>query len=501
MYSIRSRFIVSLITNILRGGISFITLLMLARWLGPTDYGRMIFLLSSFIAIKQLLDMSSSSAFFTFISQKQRSKTFVGYYFRWLGIQFFILLLLVSLLVLLGWADVIWSSETPALIFLAMMAAFMQQGVWPVVVQMAEASRETIRIQILNTFIVAFYLFTVILLWFFGVLSVPVLLVAVILEWTIAAWLAVHLYKRDKPLIGNNDSFSSVWNKYKLYCLPLIPLTIMGFAHDFGDRWMLQHWGGAEQQAYFSVAQQFSAVALLATTSILKIFWKEIAEAHQQNNTGRLKRLYWKVTRILFFIASIMAGAIIPWTNELIRLMLGENYITASFVLMVMFLYPVHQCIGQITGAYMLATSMTFLYLKIGVLTMLCGLIASYFMVAPATAFLPGMGLAAEGVAIKMVLIQIISVNIAAWYISKINSWRFDFIFQFICLFGAIFLGQLLKDSIDYLFDFSLYLSVFLFFIFYGVIILFALNKMPSLAGFDRIDVDNMKNILFKKRL
>ena len=64
---------------------------------------------------------------------------------------------------------------------------------------------------------------------------------------------------------------------------PFIPLMIFGFINDFGEKWMLQTWAGSEEQAYFGIAAQYAYIALLATVSIIKPFWKEIAEANKKN--------------------------------------------------------------------------------------------------------------------------------------------------------------------------------------------------------------------------
>ncbi len=64
--SVKKRFFISLLVNIFRGAISFTTGVLLARWLGPEEFGNMAFLLSSFLAFRQLLDMARSSAFFLF---------------------------------------------------------------------------------------------------------------------------------------------------------------------------------------------------------------------------------------------------------------------------------------------------------------------------------------------------------------------------------------------------------------------------------------------------
>jgi len=68
---IASRFLFSISFNIIRGVFSFLAGLYIAKGLGPVEYGNFTFLLGSFIAIRQLIDLGTSSAFFTFISQKK----------------------------------------------------------------------------------------------------------------------------------------------------------------------------------------------------------------------------------------------------------------------------------------------------------------------------------------------------------------------------------------------------------------------------------------------
>src|SRR4030067_1502480 len=76
-------------------------------------------------------------------------------------------------------------------------------------------------------------------------------------------------------------------NEYWIYCSPLIGLSLVGFLYNFSDKWLLQKFGGALQQGYFQIATQFSSVSLLATSSILSVFWKEIAESWAKRDYGR----------------------------------------------------------------------------------------------------------------------------------------------------------------------------------------------------------------------
>src|SRR5438445_10852736 len=92
------RFGTTLIANLVRGGLSFVSGIVIARSLGASGYGDLNFLLGSFAAIGQLLDLGTSSAFYTFIPKRKRSWTFGLLYLAWMGMQFVATILVVGLL-------------------------------------------------------------------------------------------------------------------------------------------------------------------------------------------------------------------------------------------------------------------------------------------------------------------------------------------------------------------------------------------------------------------
>jgi O-antigen/teichoic acid export membrane protein len=492
-YTIKARFTASLIANILRSGVSFITGMLLARWMGPVDYGRMAFLLASFMAFRQLLDMASSSAFFTFLSQRPRSRYFVNLYWRWIGLQFLISLILVWFLLPDGSMEYIWKGEKRGVVLLAFVATFMQGVVWPIASQMAEAQRETVRAQRLNTLMVLFHLGVVLVLWWVGQLAIPLLLVAIALEWGAAGWFTARMYQDHNSQSESEAEFTetvaTVWREFWHYCLPFVPYTFLGFAHDFADRWMLQRWGGATEQAYYSVAFQFSAVALLATSSILRIFWKEIAEAHHRRDNAKVEQLYFKVSRGLYFVGAVVAGGLMPWTSEIIKLTLGKDYYGGALTLMLMFLYPVHQSMGQIGGTMLYATGHTRIQVMLGLVFMATSLAGAYFMMAPSDAIIPGLALASQGLAYKMVIIQFVQVNIVAWAIARVFKWTYDFGYQIVSLSIALTIGWLVKTLVTGWLEASTITVMMLAIPIYIALIASVLYYMPGLAGIRQIDI------------
>ena len=228
--SIRKRIAASVVANIARSGISFATSLLIARWLGPVDFGRMAFLIASFLAFQQLLDMGTSSAFFTFLSQRPRSARFIGYFWRWVGIQLLLSLAFVCIVLNDGWLNSIWKDESRGLVALALVATFMQHVIWLVASQMAEAQRETVRVQVLQIAVVIVHLGLVLALWWVGRLALPVLFAVMAAEWAAAAWLAARMYRSDAGHSDTNenspgDTMASVAGEFWRYCLPLVPLV------------------------------------------------------------------------------------------------------------------------------------------------------------------------------------------------------------------------------------------------------------------------------------
>ena len=87
-----SRFLVSAFANTLRGGLSFIATVIIARSLGPQEFGEYAFLIGTFVGIMSLCDLGTSSAFQTFVSQKERGKMFLLSYAGWQLLQILLVL-------------------------------------------------------------------------------------------------------------------------------------------------------------------------------------------------------------------------------------------------------------------------------------------------------------------------------------------------------------------------------------------------------------------------
>ena len=317
--------------------------------------------------------------------------------------------------------------------------------------------------------------------FFFIIIFEYIIAIAVALKWLEIFSLPIQ------PFIGKK-----VFIEYLIYCSPLIIYSLLGFAHEFTDRWLLQYFGGSEEQGLYEVSSRFCTVSLLAATSIMNIFWKEFAEAKENEALERMQKIYTKFSRFLFAFGAIISGFLIPWSNEIVSVFLGKPYMNSVPVLVIMLVFSIYAAVGQINNTVMYAANRTKEQLVIGGVVMAAGMVVSYFLQAPQNAMIPGLELGAMGIAIKRVLVTLISVNIITWWISRSYGWKFDWSYQFINLMGVLLLGWASRQialTILAPLSLSLIFSAVLGFTLYVLMIGIIISYIPWLAGLEKHEV------------
>lgn len=514
--SIKRRVLISLFSNIVRSGLNFISVLLLARSLSSSGYGDLMFLIGSFVAIRSLMDLGAANAFFTFISQGEKRSIHYILYFSWLIIQFVLLGLFIQILCPASLFEIIWLGHSRYLVLLAFIASFLQQQGWQTINQIGESERKTVWNQIFGVSIAVTNLLGIILLGFFGTLNIINILIFYIIEYSIILIIAFFTLGTNKYLFCPNlgeMKIRSVVPEYIKYCYPLVMITVIGFLYNYIDTWILQYFGGSTQQGLFQIANQVAMISLLATSSVLNIFWKEIAAAYEQNDKEKVQRIYFKAMRGMVMFGAVISGFLVPWTNQIIQLLLGEAYSNAAPILVIMFFYPIHQSMGQLTGAFFFATKQTRIYSIASIIIMLISMPVTYFFQAPSSGYLfPGLGLGALGLALKTVIINIVGVNISVYIISRLQGWNYNYSHQlyaialtsmvgYISYWGAHLIGS---SSYNCSIKMTLLLQGLIGAIIYFPSILLLIYYIPGLAGVSRLEVQTItqriKGMLFKEK-
>jgi len=491
------RFGVTFLANGVGSAVALVSGIIVARALQVKAYGDLSFLTSSFGNLLAFLDLGTSMAFFTFLSQKRRGRHFMLLYFGWLILQAGLVGPAIAWFLPSKIINHVWLGYERGLLLLALGATFLMGQGWTTVVHLGEARRKTVWIQGAELAQTLFHFLLLCLAVLWKVFSVRFILWIWILEYSVMTLVLAPPLIKQNLAEGPEDEkepVRNVLNRYWEFCRPLAIATNFSYLCLFLDRWLLQRYGGAAQQGFYAVGIQSTIISGLATASILKIFWKEIAEAHEQKNRDRMERLYTMVSRLLYFISAWCACLIIPYCSDLLRLTVGASYSGGWLCFSLLLLYPVHNCLGRIEGSLLYAIGDTKSFMKTSILLETLGIPVSYFLLAPATARIPGLGLGANGLSYKMVLSQVVSVNFLGYIIARINGWRFRFGYQIGVLGLLLTLGLISKWISTWLMGLwgrtgTPIPMILMGGCFYGLVSLPLVYCVPALAGLSDADI------------
>ena len=458
---INSRLLGSSIANLLRAGISFLTALYLARELGPDEYGRLSYIVAIAMAVRQLIDVQTSRAFYTFISAKTRSKKFIQFFLYWIVLQFVLAACLTVFLVPELLFERIWAGGSITLVVLGLAAVFMQHQLWVVVASILESDRRNFLVNIAAAAITASHAAVLVTFSYFEILYINLIFGALIFEWLVGA---IFLYRagmnKKKFSTTSNDSVRSILSEYLDFCAPLVPYAFVTFLYAFFDRWLLQQTSGFAEQAYYALATQFSAIAIVAMAPLIKILWKEYAEAYERQRYEEVGALLTFYNRAACLLVSVVVAIMLPFSSKLLEATLGDDYSSALPALMVMLVFPCQQIVNQLFVAFLLAAKKTSLQTNVGYIFMLASMPLTYLILAPQDWAIGGLHGGAVGLAVKIVVMQSFQLLLLVYVINRYTPISLPHYFYF---FSTPIVTIFISISIFYLFNilgFSVYLSM-----------------------------------------
>jgi hypothetical protein len=166
-----------------------------------------------------------------------------------------------------------------------------------------------------------------------------------------------------------------------------------------------------------------------------------------------------------------------------------------------MAIYPLHQTYGQLSGSVFLATGQTVLYRNIGLIMMMIGLPITYFLIA--TPSQGGMGIGATGLAVKMVVVNIVWVNIQLYFNARYLGFSFGSylrhqIVSAACLFAMAFISVF---AVERILGYETSIIVFLLSgVLYTVLAVMSAYRFPAVFGLQKDDIRSFVQF-FRERL
>lgn len=499
--SLKKRYASKLASKLVQLALGFVTIGMIPRALGPENYGNLGYLTNFFTRTIKFLKFGTPSAYYTKLSRRQNEKKLIGFYAYYI----FLLTVLVFIgtlgVIKVGFQDIIWPGQDGIFIFAAALYAVLY-FISDAVRNTNDAFGYTFKFEI--TFILQSILATglILVLYFTNALTLRscflmqyfLLLFVIIAGWRI---LRKHEIYLAKELRLAKEEVAGYIKEFYHYSHPLFLNALVVYFVVIADRWFLQKFYGSVEQGYYTLALRVGGIIFLFTSSMSTLLLREMSLNYKDGKKEGIKRLFRKHLPLFYFIAAYFA-VFISFNAETISLIIGgAEYKNASVVIAVMAFYPVHQTYGQLGGSVFLATERTKIIRNIGVSTGILGLPLSFLLIAPAGLY--GLGMGATGLAIKMVLIQFISVNIYLWINTRFLNLSFLKFFGH-QLIVIVFLYMVAKSA-QYFTAIIIKNMVINFIIsgaIYSILVLIIVILYPRIIAMTRNDLNNHVNMVLR---
>ncbi|MFB3785596.1 MAG: lipopolysaccharide biosynthesis protein [bacterium] len=198
--------------------------------------------------------------------------------------------------------------------------------------------------------------------------------------------------------------------EFYLYTAPLVVYEFAGAFISILERWLLQWFGGSAEQGFYGLSYKISAIVFMFTSALTPLLTREFAKAYGERNLGQIRYLFSRYIPMLYTIAAYLAVFVALQAGKIGTLLGGREFQPAGGAIAIMAFYPLHQTYGQLTDALFYATGRTRLYMVLGMVIMAAGLPVTWILLAPPEWL--GLGWGSTGLALRMVVVQILAVNL-----------------------------------------------------------------------------------------
>ena len=319
--------------------------------------------------------------------------------------------------------------------------------------------------------------------------------------------IAAYLYKIHYETIWVKVGQENLKNFLKSVFKISVPLTIAsyyGMGIEFFERFLIQYEYGPEEQSYYYIALKWTGIVIILMSSSLQIFWQSLVKKFAEGDLKAAGDIYRRLDGLLFYI--IVTFALI-WSfvgKEMISVLLGKDFSNAGKILVVMAFYPIAQVFGQIGTTFAIASGRSKDIMLTNLISSTVGLVISYFLLIPKSAFIPGLGLGGFGLAIKTAIFGFISVQPITFLNCRYLSISYSkimlqkvkiFLFLFAILMVLTLIGNFFLAVVPVLF---LSIVKAIFFALAAAALLF---MKPAFCGVNKNDLEKLKNNSLIKRV
>ena len=495
--TLRKRYLYKVFANIVTGGAGVVAQAVISRGLGPVGYGNFNFLTDFFMQFLGFLNVGTSVAFYTKLSKRPHESKLVTFYLIYIHGATIFALLMVGLAIFLGWQGWVWPGQTVIYIFAAVIFAGINwlfnstNDVVDAYGLTVAGEKAKVLMRLLGVGVILFLLHQqwVNMGTVFG-FNYGVLLFSIVSFIYIC-----HKHGKSigiKPFMA--IEMKGYVSEFYKYSHPLLWLSLLSLGTGIFDRWFLQMAGGGRQQGFYSLSLKIGAICFLLTSAMTQLITREFSIAYEKRDLSEMSRLFRRHIPLLYGITAIFACFVVVNADKLAVIIGGKDFKLAFLPVAIMAFYPLHQTYGQLSTSVFLATEQTRLLSNVTCVFLILGLPLTCFLLAP-VAF-HGLGMGAIGLAIKMVVMNIVITNALLYFNAKFLNLSFSWYLghQLISVAVFITLALLATMSVDRFIPGHVLLRFLGAGLGYLLMVMGAVFIFPGVLGLGRQDITVLLN-------
>lgn len=421
------RYLFKLLANIASVPVYLIMEAILPRALGPRLYGEYSFATNLFYQLSGFLDMGTSTCLYNSLSRRQTEGSLIAFYMRVSALVFGITMAVALFLFSCPTLGNALMPDVP--LWLTPFAALWAFLTWwgRVLRSMNDAIGATVPSEIVRSTISLAAVGFLVLLFVCDVLNIATLFVQQYLMLGLTAlgyWLVTVRCGRGSWENGGNLVLSLSRERRRAYTKeffdysnPLFVQALLAFLMIACERWLLQFFNGSTEQGFFALSQKVGMACFLFVSAMTPLLMRELSIAWGKKDVVAMGRLVDRFAPLLYVVAAYFSCFTLVEAAAVVELFGGAEFAAAVLPVQIMALYPLHQAYGQLASSIFHATGKTKILRNIQMCECVYGLSTAWILLAPSTLY--GLGLGATGLALKTVLVQIVTVNLYLFLASR----------------------------------------------------------------------------------
>lgn len=442
--SLNKRYSIKLFSNIIMGVIGAVLVAIVPNALGPVSYGHFVYLQDFFMKVIGFLDLGTSTAFFTKLSAQKSRKELIVFYFLYSSFVFLALFVLVFFIDFFSYQDVLLPYIPTVYIFMGLLFAFFT-WLTRTFIKISDAYALTVSVELIK---LTHKILSLMLLFYF----------IYDLDFNLAKYFYFHyislfsflliltvLFIRKgifKNFYFKYSEFKPLSKEFYTYCSPLFLFSLLGLISGFFDIWLLQKVSGSTETGFYGLSYSLAAMCFLFTSAMTPIITREFSVSYGKNDLKKIRALFLKYVPMLYAISAYFAVFISIQSENVLDIFTNEQFKGAHWALSIMAIYTIHQTYGQLSSSLFYATGQTRLMRNISFFTLPLGIFISFVLIT-------ALELGAVGLASKMVISQIIGVNIQLYFNAKLLNFKISkLVFHQIYVVLSFFILASISDLI-----------------------------------------------------